>query len=311
MIISASRRTDIPAFFSEWFINRIREGFCTVPNPFNPKQISTVKLDKENVDVIVFWTKYAAPMIKHLRELDQRNYKYYFHYTITDYPRELEHKSPSFSTVINSFKRLSDMIGPGRVIWRYDPIILSNLTNGFYHCRKFEQIADELEGYSDRCVVSIADFYRDVLLRIRKLGASGLEVETEDNRIVQKLDTFMINIAEIALSHGFEITSCAEQLPLEKYHIERGKCIDNEYILREFNVHVSKMKDRSQRPECGCVESRDIGMYNSCKFGCEYCYANNLRFRLSKSELSHNPESPSLLGCFTPIVEQDSQMKLF
>jgi len=311
MIISASRRTDIPAFFSDWFVNRIREGFCTVPNPFNPKQVSTIKLDVNNVDVIVFWTKYAEPMVKHLPELDEMGYKYYFHYTITDYPHELEPNSPVLPKVLDSFKRLSERIGPGRVIWRYDPILLSNLTDAYYHCNKFEQIANELEGYSNRCVVSIADLYRDVLVRIQKLNASGLEVETEQDKIIQKLDLFMINIAESALSRGLEITSCAEQIPLEKFHIERGKCIDDEYILREFNLHVSKTKDRSQRPECGCVSSRDIGMYNSCSFGCEYCYATNLCSRLRKPTTEHDPESPSILGRYEPTNTDDSQLTLF
>ena len=146
MIISASRRTDIPAFYARWFMNRIREGYCTVPNPFNPNQVSRISLKPEDVDIIVFWTRYARPLMPFLNELDDRGYRYYFLYTLMNNPRALEPKSPSHKRSLNTFQNLSNRIGMEKVIWRYDPIVFTRITDPNFHKETYQHIAEQLKG---------------------------------------------------------------------------------------------------------------------------------------------------------------------
>jgi hypothetical protein len=170
VIISASRRTDIPAFYAEWFVNRIREGFCLWVNPFNPKQASVINLEPEQVDLIVFWTRYPRPIMPYLKELDGLGYRYYFHYTLTGYPRILEPNLPDLDICISTLKELADRIGRERIIWRYDPILISQATDFAYHERRFAELAREIGGCCHHVVVSFFDSYRAAAARLRKLG---------------------------------------------------------------------------------------------------------------------------------------------
>src|SRR4030042_4778791 len=179
MIISASRRTDIPAFYSDWFINRIRAGWCFVPNPVNYHQLSFVPLIPEEVAAIVFWSKNPEPLIKHLDDLDRQGYRYYFQFTLNDYPIELEPALPPANVRIETFKQLSERLGSLRVIWRYDPIIISNQTPITYHLKKFSQISESLKGYTNRVMVSFVDYYRKTDSRLEKLHNFGFEFEKE------------------------------------------------------------------------------------------------------------------------------------
>jgi hypothetical protein len=160
MIISASRRTDIPAFYAEWMVNRVRAGFCTVPNPFNRHQVSCVSLRPEDVDAIVFWTRNPRPLIPRLGELDHCGLRYYFQFTILGYPRELDPKSPSVGAAVEAFKDLSGRLGPRRVIWRYDPLIFTSLTTAGFHRENYGRLAEALRGHTRRSVVSVVDIYR-------------------------------------------------------------------------------------------------------------------------------------------------------
>jgi len=270
MIISASRRTDIPAFYSDWLMDKIRKGFCSTANPFNPNQITEISLKPEFVDVIVFWTKNANPLMMHLTELDDRGYKYYFQYTVNGYPELLEPKIPPIDECLSTFRELSNKIGPEKVIWRYDPIIFTNLTDTDYHLNKFEQIANNLAGYTNRVVVSIFDEYRGALARLSKLANKGVQVTQLPE--TDAFNTFSKRLFEIAKATNMEITSCAEN-KFDPSIIKPGKCIDNELIMKVFNIDVSNEKDKHQRAECGCVQSKDIGVYDTCQHGCVYCYA--------------------------------------
>jgi hypothetical protein len=296
LIISASRRTDIPAFYAAWFMNRIRAGYCTVPNPFNPNQVSHVSLQPEDVDVIVLWTRHPRPLFPFLAELDDRGYRYYFLYTLLNYPRLIDPKSPPLDAALKTFRELSGRIGPARVIWRYDPIMLSNLTGGPFHQQTYERIARALKGHTLRSIFSTVTFYRKTAARLQELRQQGVEVEAVDARPGGMLKELMSAMIRIAGENGMEITSCAETLDLQPYAIRPGKCVDDEYITKAFGLTVTSQKDPSQRPTCACVVSRDIGMYDSCTFGCAYCYANK-SFELAKLNLeAHDPNSPSLLG---------------
>ncbi|MCR4426536.1 MAG: DUF1848 domain-containing protein [Firmicutes bacterium] len=298
MIISASRRTDIPAFYSKWFMNRVRAGFCTVPNPFNPTQVSAVSLGPENVDVIVFWTKNARPMLEYCNELDRSGYRYYYQFTLNGYPGVLEPGMPPLDELIDTFRGLASIIGPNRVVWRYDPIVLSDLTPESYHAERFSEIAGKLAGSTTRVVISLLDMYRKVEQRLVRLEKAGAVRVTP---ILAPPRRLLATLASVAAEHGMEIVSCAEPFDLTDCGIGPGKCVDDDYIKAAFGIDVTHTKDPAQRRECGCVRSKDIGAFNTCVHGCAYCYANadlaavQRRFRL------HDPESPSLAGWHIPV----------
>lgn len=273
MIISVSRRTDIPAFYSEWFINRIRDGYCCTANPFNSNQVSYVSLKPCDIDVIVFWTKNPGPLMKYLKELDDMGYKYYFQYTLNGYSRVWEPCTPDVEKSIETFIELSGIIGKEKVIWRYDPIILSNITDYDYHYKNFTGILDSLKGSTERVVISILDDYSASGRRIKKLEKTG--VKLMDNPAQNpEFAGLMSSISSYAKDKGIEIYSCAEPIDMSRQGINHGKCIDDAYIKRVFGLNVNSRKDKGQRPECGCVVSKDIGAYDTCLYRCIYCYAN-------------------------------------
>ena len=295
MIISASRRTDIPAFYAEWFMNRICAGFCTVPNPFDPKQISRISFDPENVDVFVFWTRNPGPIIPHLKELNLRGYRYYFLYTLMDNPRFLDPKSPSLERSLNIFQKLSDLIGPEKIIWRYDPIVLSNFSGIEFHKKTYEHIADALSGYTFRCIISFVEIYRKIQGRFNKLADNGFVLQECEN---DDLSDLARALSYIAGKNNMEIAGCALKRDLIHLGISPGKCIDDVYISKIFKLELDLKKDPFQRKECGCVISKDIGMYNSCLYECQYCYATTSFKKAITNYQKHDPGSSSLLESF-------------
>jgi len=271
MIISASRRTDIPAFYSNWFMNRITAGYVDIVNPFNPLMRKRIDLNSETVDAIVFWTRNAVPLLRHLDDLDNMGYKYIFLYTITGYPRELEENLPPLKTAIDTFKKLSDKVGPERVIWRYDPIIMSSITNGEYHLENFQMIAKELSGYTNRVIISFVDLYKKVQSRLIKLeNEKNIRFFDMNQEICNRTASGFRQISE---SYGMEIQSCAEETDLSPAGVKPGQCIDSDYINETFDLEIPYTKDPGQRKRCLCAQSVDIGAYNTCGYRCLYCYA--------------------------------------
>lgn len=297
MILSASRRTDIPAFYTDWMINRLRAGYCAVPNPFNPKQVSRISLLPVDVDVIVFWTRNPNPLMKYLSELDSVGFRYYFQFTLLGYPRAIDPACPSRDAAIRAFQQLSDQIGPGRVVWRYDPIVFTAKTPPDEHKRRFGEIASQLRGYTKRVVLSIVDEYRKAEPRMSDLAEQGAPVVNCDPG---EFSGMMRELASLAAENGMEPTSCAENIALSQHGIRPGKCIDDGLIADNFGIEVSHGKDPSQRTACRCVVSRDIGMYDSCLYRCPYCYATSSFRRAMENHGKHNPHSPSLLGWHEP-----------
>jgi len=293
MIISASRRTDIPAFYAEWFVRRVRAGCCEVPNPINPRQVASVSLRPEDVEVIVFWTRSPMAMLSRLRELDALGLRYYFQFTLCGYGPPIEAGNPPLSAAIEAFKRLSSQIGPEKVIWRYDPLVFSEATTPDFHLRRFESLATALRGFTRRCVISIWDHYRKLAPRLKALRMQGVHLRHPEQ---EELDRLMPRLVELSAASGMELVSCAEELDLVQYGVKRGKCVDDELIQRIFGLEVCHKKDGAQRPACGCVQSRDIGMYNTCVFGCSYCYATSSFAAAATNRRKHDPESARLIS---------------
>jgi DNA repair photolyase len=286
MILSVSRRTDIPAFYSEWFYNRIHAGFVYVRNPINAHQISKIKINPDVIDCIVFWTKNPSKMIPRLEEIKEFNF--YFQFTINPYGKNLETCVPSKKYVIETFRELSNKIGVNRVIWRYDPILLSKDIDINYHIKYFDELSTKLAPYTNKCVISFLDNYRKTEENLRTTTARAL---TDD-----EIATISKEIGKIANEHHIQVMSCAEKYDLENYGIMHGRCIDNELIENIIKCPIIYKKDKNQRKECGCIESIDIGEYNTCSHNCLYCYANFNRMQVSNKRLKHNPESPLLIG---------------
>jgi len=294
MIISASRRTDIPAFYADWFLRRVRAGYCTVPNPFNPSQVRHVSLIPEDVDVIVFWTRFSRPLRHRLKELDRMNIPYYFLFTLTPYSRALEPHLPSVNKLVKEFCALANTIGPERVIWRYDPILVGSELTFHFHRRQFTQLASALNGCTKRVIISLADYYRKTERNLRQYEDEG-EVLFRNPETIDGFDAFLSNLVRTGNQYGMTIQSCAESVDLKSHGIQPGKCIDNEYIEQITGKEVTSRKDPGQRAECRCVHSVDIGMYDTCRYGCRYCYATSNYRNAIRNQDHHRKDSPSLL----------------
>jgi hypothetical protein len=293
-IISASRKTDIPAFYSEWLINRIDAGEFMYRNPFNANAVYKVSLDPSVVDAIVFWTKDPKPMMNKLTRLD--DYVYYFQFTLNKYGDDVEPHLPGWDSRKDTFIKLSEMIGRDAVIWRYDPILLSDKYDMAFHLDAFEETADYLRGYTSKAVISFVDFYRGMEKRVLLSGFHDMNID-EMGMLAERL-------SGIAQKYGLHIESCAEKIDLEMYGIEHGRCIDDRLIVQLTDKKYSTLhsldytKDKNQRLECGCMASVDMGEYSTCMHCCKYCYANqgHSEERIRTSSILHDPSSPMLLG---------------
>lgn len=287
MILSVSRRTDIPNYYSEWFYNRIKEGFVYVRNPMNEHQVSKIDLSPSVVDCIVFWTKNPEPMMDRLDELSA--YNYYFQFTPTGYGKDIECNIPhKKEKMIPVFQKLSDKIGSKKVIWRYDPVIFTKTYTPEYHLKAFEQIANALNGYTNKCVISFVDLYAS-----NKKSMEALEIYHHGEPGVVE---FARKLSEIAKANGMTIGSCAEKIDLAECGIEHNCCIDQKLIEDLIGCKINAGKDKNQRLECGCIESIDIGTYNTCKNGCKYCYANHSQDSIMKTCSKYDLTSPLLCG---------------
>lgn len=231
-------------------------------------------------------------------ELNQRGFRYYFQYTVLGYPNQIDTKGPPREAAIAAFQELADLIGPEHLIWRYDPIVFSLLTGASYHAENFAQIAAALKGYTYRSVVSVMDMYKKFQNRIDQLNRDGLGVVHYAGKPDPRFDDLMKSVGQAAVENGMQIQSCAEELDLAIYGIQPGKCIDDKFILQTFGLDVEQKKDPGQRKACGCVVSKDIGMYDSCLFGCQYCYATASFERARVNYGEHDPQSPSLVGWY-------------
>lgn len=288
MIISASRRTDIPAFYSEWFIKRLKKGLVYVKNPRNPKRIASVALNTDVVDCIVFWTKNARPMLSKLNTIDAMGYHYYFQFTVTPYDKLVEKGLPPKSEIMETFKYLSNSIGKHRVVWRYDPIIVSHEFSVRYHLDAFCNMCDRLSNYTDKCVISFIDLYAKIRGSMKGIAASEVSA--------MHMDQIAEGFSKIAKSHKLILSTCSEIIDYSSYGINQTACIDQTIIENVIGYTICAKKDPNQRPACQCIESIDIGAYDSCQHNCVYCYATTSKSTRYKNVKLHDPRSLMLVG---------------
>ncbi|GAB7023026.1 DUF1848 domain-containing protein [Salidesulfovibrio brasiliensis] len=294
MIISASRRTDIPALYPLWFMNRVRAGFCTVPNPFAPSRRTTVSLAPKDVDAVVFWTRNPLPMLPFLEEIETSGLdRYLFLFTLLDYPRPLEPNLPPLDERIETFHRLAERIGPERVIWRYDPIVMTEELTGAYHLDRFEHLAERLAGQTRRCIVSFMEAYAKGSRRMTQTN-NGRFIPVEPRP--PEAQSLLTGLNEIASKHGISMSTCSQPKHRTTETVRNAPCIDAAAINRLFNGAVPCHKDRKQRERCLCAESRDIGVYDTCTHGCLYCYANGDFSTSRRNAERHAPEAHGLDG---------------
>jgi len=280
MIVSVSRRCDIPRYRFKWFMERLDAGFCEVANPYNPKQIKRVSLlpstqgiNAENaldyVEAFVFWTREPENILANIDELEERGLRFYVMVTVTGYPAELEPNMSDTSKVLVSMKKLAQKIGQDRVIWRYDPVILTSITDENFHYRNFQILAQTLAGSVRRVIISIYDEYPAAKKRLVLKEKAGVLQMTEANNILPQL---LSGFAKSAQAAGMEIQSCAEKEDFSSFGIKSGACIDAALINKLWGLE-SAGKDKNQRPYCLCCKSVDIGDYGTCSAQCVYCYA--------------------------------------
>jgi hypothetical protein len=285
MIFSASRRTDIPAFYGDWFMARLRAGDIAVRNPMNPKQVSRFLFDAAAIDCIVFWTKDARPFFPYIDELDRLGYRYYFQWTITPYHDDIEAHIEK-SRLLESFIQLAERIGREKVIWRYDPIIITERYTLDFHLEQFARMAEKLHPWTEKCVISFVDRYSFLKTEFKTLG-----IEELDHTMIDHLASGLSRIAA-SYSPVLKLASCSEKADLSAYGITHNSCIDSALVEAITGHAVPQRKDPSQRPECRCAASRDIGTYNTCRHGCVYCYARRGPAAPEKAD----PASPLLCG---------------
>lgn len=290
MIINTGMRTDIPAFYSEWLVNRIREGFVLVRNPYNPPQVTRYSLRPEVVDLFVFCTKNPAPMLEHMDAL--RPYGQYWFVTITPYGRDIEPNVPDKESVMADFRLLSNALGADCVGWRYDPILVDAQHSVDWHISEFRQMAVRLSGYTRTCVISFIDIYRKV------------ERNFPEVREVCRKDRLAIGKAfiEIAKQHDITIRPCAEGNELAAYGADCSGCMTVKTFETALRARLDVPKrGRNQRNgECACLLGTDIGAYDTCGHLCKYCYADSNAALVRENMKAHDPKSPFLIGNSRP-----------
>lgn len=272
-IISVSRRTDIPAFYSEWFMNRIRAGFCRIVNPLYPEQKThPVDLSPEAVECLVFWTRNPKPLLKYLDELDIKGYRYYFLYTLIGYPKNFDPGSPVRDDALRTFQELSRRIGPERVIWRYDPVIFTDLTTPAWHQQQIADIAAALQGLTRKMIFSFVIDYGHAKERYQKVKDRGACFF--DQKDTTRAQEEMVQwIGQAFPDFGITPMICADRRDFSAFGIKKAHCVDRGLINQLIGSQRKYRKDLAQRTDCCCTVSRDIGANNTCLARCFYCYA--------------------------------------
>ena len=284
MILNTGLRTDIPGFFSEWFYNRIDEGFVYVRNPYAKNQIYSYRLDPELIDCIIFCTKNPKPMFENLEKIDKFNQ--YWHITITPYEKEIEPNVPPINDVLESFKYLSKKLGKENVTLRYDPIFINEKYTLEKHIESFEYIIDSLSGYTTEAIISFIDLYEKTQRNFPK----AKEVIKDERLKLGK------EFAQIGKKNNITIKTCVEGSELDKFGIDSSGCMTKEVIERAINKNLNVPKQKARNGECYCLLNNDIGEYNTCNHGCLYCYANSNKRLVKRNLKLHDPKSPILIG---------------
>lgn len=284
MILNTGSRTDIPAYYSEWFYNRIKEGFVYTRNPYNPKLIHSYKLNPSVVDVLVFCTKNPEPMMERLDEINHFNQ--FWGITLTAYGKDIEPNVPDKHRIIECIKELSNRFGSHSIEWRYDPIFLSDKYTKEVHLRSFEHIASKLSGSIEVCVISFIDLYQKTIKNFPGVNEVSLEGQ------IELIKAFV----EIGKKYNIRIKTCLENKILDEYGVDTSGCLTQSVLERSLNQRLNIPKQNLAREGCECLLGNDIGAYNSCLHGCVYCYANYDMKLVRENMKKHNKNSPLLIG---------------
>ena len=284
MILNTGLRTDIPGFFSEWFYNRIDEGFVYVRNPYAKNQIYSYKLDPALIDCLIFCTKNPRPMLENLEKIDKFNQ--YWHITITPYEKEIEPNVPPVDDVLESFKYLSKRLGKENVTLRYDPIFINEEYTLEKHIESFEYMLNSLSGYTTEAIISFIDLYEKTIRNF-----PGVREVSKEERL--KIGE---EFARIGRENNLNIKTCVEGTELDKFGIDSSGCMTKEVIERAINKNLNIPKQKARNGECYCLLNNDIGEYNTCNHGCLYCYANSNKRLVKRNLKLHDPKSPILIG---------------
>ena len=287
MIINTGQRTDIPAFYAEWFANRLKEGFVCVRNPYYPNQVSRYRLDPSVVDIIGFCTKNPAPMFPYMELL--KDYGQYWFVTITPYGKDIEPNVPDKHKLLEDFKRLSDIVGVNSVGWRYDPIFITDKYTLDYHLRAFDKMATALEGYTKTVVISFIDLYP----KVKRNFPEAKEVTAEERLALGK------EFIRIATAHGMTVKPCAEGDELSEFGADCSGCMKISDYEKAIGKRLNAPKKKGARAECACYLACDIGAYNTCKHLCRYCYANAEPSKVLEKSSMHDSNSPFLIGNYS------------
>ncbi|MDF2629811.1 MAG: hypothetical protein K0R39_3642 [Symbiobacteriaceae bacterium] len=308
MIISASYKTDIPCFYGQWFMNRLRAGYCKMVNPYS-RQIYRVSLTRADVDGFIFWTKNLGPFLPHLAEIRAAGYPFIIQYTITGYARSLEHAVVDSEQSVGQIRRVASEFGPKAVVWRYDPILFTSATPHEYHLKSFSRLAEQLEGAVDEVVISFAHVYaktkRNLAVAAHKHGLTWSDPDDEAKR------DLVGRFVEVAGSHGMQVAICSQN----RYVTEGtrpARCVDAERLGAVAGRLIAAER-RGNRPDCDCYASKDIGEYDTCPHGCVYCYAVQTQSLAQARYRQHDPDGEFL---FPPTdvrdpapAEPDGQMR--
>ena len=301
MILQTGMRTDIPAFYAEWFANRVKDGYVLVRNPYNPVQVTRYRLDPAVVDLIGFCSKNPAPMLKYMDLL--KPFGMYWFVTITPYGTDIEPRVPDREEVMDTFLILSDIVGADSMGWRYDPILLNEKYTMEYHLKSFEHMATRLEGATKTCVISFIDLYQ----KVRKNFPEVRSVPKEERLFLGK------EMIRIAGEHGMTVRPCGEADELAIYGADCGGCMTQNTYETALHTSLNFPKKPPLRKECACFLGNDIGAYNTCPHLCRYCYANYDEQTVHDNYVNHDPHSPFLIGNLHPEQKSwvDGQMSLF
>ena len=301
MILSVSQRCDIPAYFSDWFYQRIKEGFADVRAPFNPQLVHRVNLSRENVDLIVFMSKNPLPM---MAKLDQLNgYNCCFQITITPYTHDIEKNVADKRLIIEAVRTLSRRYGPHAVIVRYDPILLNQRYTIDYHMKAFQRLCEQLSSAIDTIIFSFVDEYKNT--RAHQAELKLMPISESQMLLLAR------GMAQIAESYGIRLQTCGEKIDLQHLNIQKGSCISSK-LLADYGIHSAYPLAKTRGHGCDCLAYTDLGAYNCCAHGCSYCYANYDEAKVKMNLHQHDPMSTMLIGHLKPedkLVDKRQKVK--
>ncbi len=285
MIINTGGRTDTVQYYSEWLLNRFKEGFVFSRNPFYPAKVTRYELSADKVDCVVFCSKNYEPILERLHEITDK-FNTYFHYTITAYESDIEPRVPTIEKSIETLIKLKNIVGKNRIAWRYDPVLLTEKYTIDYHLKTFENMTSQLSEHIDRCIFSFVEMYKKLSVNMPELKAI-----TQNEKIV-----LASGMGEIAQKYNLHLQTCATNGDYTNFGIHPSGCMTLDILEKANNVKFKKLKHRGNRKHCKCIETRDIGAYDTCPNGCRYCYANATPKKALENFKLHNPNSPILFG---------------